>query len=244
VSRTAQGVVDYVYAAQTYILGQNSPPSTQQTLPLFSSVVVTGPLRLGFWANPFDAVAGGDWWGTAYTLPDVALNHPQRWTWTNGSSDPNIMTFNAPVTSTSPFDQEFYMLRGLLVTPAGSPNGTQATTAAVDDTVLLQARVYNYSHLDMDDPSLAQKAASVKVRFYGQLFRSDAGEYPVGGSFLIGEPPTPRRGTCPIGPWPCRSSARRTLRPHRTATSTYASGWQYGWKMRRATSWEKWQGTG
>jgi hypothetical protein len=187
VSRTAQGVADYVYTAQTYILGQNSPPSTQQVLPLFSTVVVTGPLQLGYWANPFDPVVGGSWWGRAYGLPDVALNHPQRWTWTNSPSDPNLMTFNAPVTSTSPFDQEFYMLRGLLVTPAGSPNGTQATTAAVNDTVLLQARVYNYSHLDMNDPGLAQQAAKVRVRFYGQLFRSDSGEYPVGESFLIGE---------------------------------------------------------
>jgi hypothetical protein len=187
VSRTAQGVTDYVYTAQPYILGQNSPPSTQQVLPLFSTVVLTGPLRLGYWANPFDPVVGGSWWGTAYSLPDVALNHPQRWTWTNGPSDPNIMTFNAPVTSTSPFDQEFYMLRGLLVTPAGSPNGTQATTAAVNDTVQIQARVYNYSHLDMNDPDLTQKAAKIRVRFYGQVFRSESGEYPVGESFLIGE---------------------------------------------------------
>jgi hypothetical protein len=97
------------------------------------------------------------------------------------------MTFNAPVTSTSPFDQEFYMLRGLLVTPAGSPNGTQATTAAVNDTVQIQARVYNYSHLDMNDPDLSQKAAKIRVRFYGQVFRSESGEYPVGESFLIGE---------------------------------------------------------
>jgi hypothetical protein len=187
VSRTAQGVADYIYTAQTYILGQDSPPGTQQVLPLFSTVVLTGPLRLGYWANPFDPVVSGPWWGTAYSLPDVALNHPQRWTWTNSPSDPNLMTFNAPVTGTSPFDQEFYMLRGLLVTPPGAPNGTQATTAAVDDTVLLQARVYNYSHLDMNDPALAQQAAKIRVRFYGQVFRSESGIYPLGQSFLIGE---------------------------------------------------------
>jgi hypothetical protein len=194
VSRTAQGVADYIYTAQTYILGQDSPPGTQQVLPLFSTVVLTGPLRLGYWANPFDPVVSGPWWGTAYSLPDVALNHPQRWTWTNSPSDPNLMTFNAPVTGTSPFDQEFYMLRGLLVTPPGAPNGTQATTAAVDDTVLLQARVYNYSHLDMNDPALAQQAAKIRVRFYGQVFRSESGIYPLGQSFLIGEqelPPLP-----------------------------------------------------
>ena len=60
--------------------------------------------------------------------------------------------------------------------------------------MLLQARVYNYSHLDMNDSSLAQPAAEVKVQFYRQLFKSDSGEYPVGNSFLIGEsvlPPIP-----------------------------------------------------
>ncbi|MFN8469056.1 MAG: hypothetical protein U0X20_26095, partial [Caldilineaceae bacterium] len=194
VSRTAQGVADYVYTAQTYILGQGSMPGTVQTLPLTSTLVITGPLRLAYWADPYDPVAGGAWWGTAYALPDVALNHPQRWTWTNGSSDPNIMTFNQAVTSTSPFDQEFYRMRGLYVTNPGAPDGMQVTTAAVDDTVLLQARVYNYSHLDMNDPSLAQPAAKVKVEFYGQLFKSDSGEYPVGNSFFIGEsvlPPIP-----------------------------------------------------
>jgi hypothetical protein len=39
----------------------------------------------------------------------------------------------------------------------------------------------------MNAPGLSQPAATVKVRFYGQLFRSDMGDYPVGDSFLIGE---------------------------------------------------------
>ena len=191
VNKTAQGVADYVYTAQTYILGQESTPGTLQTLPLTSTLVITGPLRLAFWADPFASIGGGRWWGTAYTLPDAALNHPQRWTYDSSSGG---MTFNHAVTSTSPFDQEFYVMRGLFVTPQGAPDGTQVTTAAVNDTVLLKARVYNYSHLDMNDPSLAQPAAKVRVQFYGQLFKSDAGEYPVGESFLIGEsvlPPIP-----------------------------------------------------
>ena len=39
----------------------------------------------------------------------------------------------------------------------------------------------------MNAPRSAQKAAHVKVRFYGQLFDSDEGTYPEGASFLIGE---------------------------------------------------------
>lgn len=180
-----------MYTAQTYILGQGSMPGTLQTLPLTSTLVITGPLRLAFWTDPFASIGGGRWWGTTYDLPDVALNHPQRWTYDSTSGG---MTFNHAVKSTSPFDQEFYVLRGLFVTPKGAPDGTQVTTAAVNDTVLLKARVYNYSHLDMNDSSLAQPAAKVRVQFYGQLFKSDAGEYPVGDSFFIGEsvlPPIP-----------------------------------------------------
>ena len=101
----------------------------------------SGPLRLAYWANPYDSVVGGDWWDTAYSLPDVALNHPQRWTWTTNPVQPNIMTFNHVVTSTSPFDQEFYLMRGLYVTSQGAPDGPQIVTAPVTQTVLLQARV-------------------------------------------------------------------------------------------------------
>jgi hypothetical protein len=187
IAKTAQGVADYVFAAQTYILGQAPITGTVQTLPLTTTVQTSGPLRLAYWSNPFDSVVGGEWWGTTYSLPDVALNHPQRWTWTSTPTQPNIMTFNHAVTSTSPFDQEFYLMRGLFVTSQGAPAGPQIVTAPVTQTVLLQARVYNYSHVDMNAPELAQKAAAVKVRFYGQLFQSDAGEYPVGSSFLIGE---------------------------------------------------------
>jgi hypothetical protein len=187
IAKTAQGVADYVFAAQTYILGQAQLTGTLQTLPLTTTVQTTGPLRLAYWTNPYDSVVGGPWWGTAYRIPDVALNHPQRWTWTSTPVQPNIMTFNKVVTSTSPFDQEFYLMRGLYVTSQGAPDGPQIVTAPVTETVLLQARVYNYSHVDMNAPNLVQKAAKVKVRFYGQLFQSDSGEYPVGDSFLIGE---------------------------------------------------------
>lgn len=187
VAKTAQGVADYVFAAQTYILGQAPVSGTLQTVPVTSTVQISGPLRLAFWANPFDSTVGGAWWPTTYSLPDVALNHPQRWTWTSTPDAPNKMTFNAAMTTTSPFDQEFYYMRGLYITAQDAPNGSQLTMGPVTQTLLLQARVYNYSHVDMNAPFLAQKAAKVKVRFYGQLFRSDTGDYPVGDSFLIGE---------------------------------------------------------
>ncbi len=84
-SRTAQGVADYVYTAQTYILGQGSSPGTLQTLPLTSTLVHhAGRCAWRYWANPFDSVVGGRWWGTAYVAarrgaqPSAALDVDQR----------------------------------------------------------------------------------------------------------------------------------------------------------------------
>ena len=187
VSKSAQGVDDYVYAAQTYILSQNLIPGTLFSLPVSATVPMSGSLRLAYWANPFDSVTGGPWWARTYVLPDVALNHPQRWTWSTSPTKGDILTFNQVITTISPFDQEFYYMRGLFVTDANAPGGPQITTSTVTQTLLLQSRVYNYSHVDMDAPALAQKAARVHVRFYGQVFQSDEGDYPVGDSFLIGE---------------------------------------------------------
>lgn len=187
VNKSAQGVDDYVYAAQTYILSQQLAPGTLYSQPVSATVPMSGSLRLAYWANPFDAVTGGPWWPRTYVLPDVALNHPQRWTWSTSPTQGDILTFNRVITTVSPYDQEFYYMRGLFVTDASTPQGAQLTTGAVTQTLLLQGRVYNYSHVDMDAPSLVQKAATVHVRFYGQVFESDEGDYPVGNSFLIGE---------------------------------------------------------
>ena len=102
---------------------------------------MSGSLRLAYRANPFDPQFGGPWWPRTYALPDVALNHPQRWTWTNTPTQGDIMTFNQVTTTISPYDQEFYYMRGLFVTDENAPQGPQLTTAPVTETLLLQARV-------------------------------------------------------------------------------------------------------
>lgn len=155
VSKSGQGVADYVYVAQTYILGQSSIPGTFVAPPVTATVQLTGSLQLGYWANPFDPQFGGPWWPRTYVLPDAALNHPQRWTWTTTPTQGDIMSFNLVTTTISPYDQEFYYMRGLYVTAAAAPQGPQLTTAPVTETLLLQARVYNYSHVDMDSTRLA-----------------------------------------------------------------------------------------
>ncbi len=181
--KSAQAVPDYTFAAQTYILGQSPLSGTLQSLALTATVQTSGTLRLAYWANPFtDGPDTDNWWTNTYTLPDVALNHPRRWTWQNvNSTNTNQMTFNAPQTNASPYDQEFYFMRGLYITPADSPLGPQVTSAPVTETVLLQARVYNFSLVDTN----AGGAASVNVVFYGQVFNPATGD-PVGDSFVIG----------------------------------------------------------
>ena len=48
-----------------------------------TTVQSSGPLWTSFLVDPSDTPNGaGVWWAQAYTNPDVALNHPQRWTWT------------------------------------------------------------------------------------------------------------------------------------------------------------------
>ena len=214
VNKSAQGVADYVYVAQTYILGQNSAPGAFVSPQVTATVQMTGSLQLGYWVNPFDPQFGGPWWPRTYTLPDVALNHPQRWTWSTTPTQGDIMTFNQVTTTISPYDQEFYYMRGLYVTAADAPQGSQLTTAPVTETLLLQARVYNFSHLDMDSTRLAQPADHVKVRIYGQLFDSIEGQYPEGESFLIGE---------------------TTLAPIPGFASTTTPGDQPNWRMATVT---------
>lgn len=84
---------DYTFAAQTYILGQSPLSGTLQSLAA-ATVQTSGSLRLAYWANPFvDGPSTDNWWTNTYTLPDVALNHPRRWTWQDvNPNNANVMT--------------------------------------------------------------------------------------------------------------------------------------------------------
>jgi hypothetical protein len=96
----------------------------------------------------------------------------------------------------------FYYMRGLFITVGGTA-GPQRTAATEGEQVWLQARVYNYSLIDMDDPLLTHPAAKIKVRFYAQPW--DTNSYtPIGDSFLIDEvqiDPLPGFGTSASPNW-------------------------------------------
>ena len=194
---TFQSPTTYQYAWQPFIFGQSSPAGTIQNVSVGADVVASGALRTSFAANPLDPVAG-QWWTSAYTVPDVALNHPARWLLdtqtgsptsrprrTAGGSRPRAPRWTAS-RSTPPIRPNvtasaFYWIKGMLITPAAA-NGTgpQLTQATAGDVLSLQVRVYNYSVADMAPDTV------VHVQFYGQPVDSTTNEF-TGPSVLVGE---------------------------------------------------------
>ena len=179
---------EYAYSGQTYIFGRDNPTGTVQSIPLNTDVKATGPLWVGFAADPRSQQIAGSWWTSAYTLPDVAVNHSARWDWTPPAdpNQPDVVTFNQ-ADAADPAGSEFYFMKGLLITPADTTDGPQMTTATAGQALTLRARVYNYSLADM------APGATVKVRFYAQAWNNAASDFS-GESVLIEEqslPPIP-----------------------------------------------------
>jgi hypothetical protein len=113
----------------------------------------------------------------------VGLNHPSRWDW---SKSPPAATFNCAdgtnslscttATSDDPILVDFYRMKGFFITPANANRlGPNRTTATAGDALTLTARVYNFSLVDTNDPSLAVPAAAIRVGFYGQRYDNTTG---------------------------------------------------------------------
>ena len=194
----------YQYAWQPFLFGQSSPSGTIQNITPTDAdgndvkVQAQGILRAAFTADPTNLQAGRQWWRAAYNTPDVALNHPNRWTLGSQTSAPNQnpppnclrVASNSPTMDclsfnqadrTNPADSQFYYIKGLFITAAEAHGtGPQVTFATVGDQLLLQARVYNYSLVNMPAGTL------VRVQFYGQEWDNNASQF-TGPSFFIGE---------------------------------------------------------
>lgn len=183
---------EYEYAIAPYIFGTNPVTGTLQTLDLGTQVQTNGILTTGFTADPTDPNAGA-WWGSAYPLPDVALNHPSRWSISsqiNTSPDTNCLrlnsssvtvdcaTFNAP-NAASLWQSEFLWMKGFFITPAeANGEGPQLGMATAGDQLLLETRVYNYSLTDMPPDS------ATVVQFYVQPWNPHT-LAPAGNAVLI-----------------------------------------------------------
>ena len=210
----------YAYAAETYIFGQQPPAGTLQTSSLNTKVQGSGLLRVGFVADPTDSFAGA-WWAGAYTLPDVALNHPSRWDWTPPPpGQPDTFTFNQPSLA-SPATSELFHQRAIYHT-----GGHGCWTAAHQHhcrrcrSSCTRVRVYNYSLVDM------ASGTAVRVRFYGQPLDHTQHQF-MGNSFLIGEEtlnPIPGFNTDTGGDAPNWVFARATF-----DTSNYANTYLVFW---------------
>ncbi len=182
---------EYQYAIQPFIYGTNPVEGTIQNVQLNTDIQTNGILRAEFTADPTDPNAGA-WWQITYNQPDVALNHPSRWSVqavTSGTSGANCLpispgtttvncaTLNAP--NSDIWLSEFHWMKGLLITPAdANGEGPQINEATAGDSVMLELRVYNYSLADMPAGS------SVVVQFYGQPWDPTTLQ-PAGNAFLI-----------------------------------------------------------
>lgn len=176
----------YLYNFSAYVFGTKHVEATPQDnlVPTDDAgkpadITTTGPMLMAYVAQP-----NAPWWQQVYgARPDVALNHPRRWAW---SVTTRRAAFNASDPHAPVADQDFYLMRGLFITPANA-NGagpTRASTTA-GETMRLTARVHNYSLVDT-----SAHAAVVRARFYGQKWSVTAGDVD-GPAFLIGETQIP-----------------------------------------------------
>jgi len=203
------GVIFGKTAPLSYFDGTDPHTPGSGLPPVDTNLTIFGPMRSAFTVDPLANNQGG-WWAHSYTTaPDIALNHPNRWSQNKiGSTTPvpsNCLDTNDGYMDcatqktrqpSDPWDDQFHSMRGFFIFKAGDadlsvPNnqGMQQQTATAGDQLSLQARVYNYSLKQM--PAGTQ----VKVRFYGMPWDTttmvpkdyvDASN-PGGASFLIGE---------------------------------------------------------
>jgi hypothetical protein len=129
-------------------------------------------------------ITSGNFWQQAYgALPDLALNHPQRWLQkTPSGTHDELVWFNCPIgytsSQTSPActkpsmpvtptpanvaDAVFHQMKGLFVTPGDTFDGPQITETNLGSKVNLRARIYNYSAINFP------ANAVMHVQFYAQ----------------------------------------------------------------------------
>ena len=186
----------YAYAVKPFIFGQQRPSDVTNTDPLTANINTYGLLRTAFVADPTDTAAG-NWWSQAYAgAPDIAVNHPNRWTVSTpglsnpipnncrptgtGASQMNCVDLS-PSAPANPWLSEVHFMRGFFISSAHYPGqGPQLTTATAGNELTLQTRVYNYSLTPMDDGTTAH------VRFYGLPWNHRTNR-PAGNSFQIGK---------------------------------------------------------
>ncbi len=249
----------YKYFFRPYIFGKIQPVGYTDTVNSTADLLAYGTMRSAYAVDPIGTTStkAGAWWSQSdyHKFSDVAVNHPNRWSWgaqskpSSGVIPSNCVGINQfameCVTPTermpeNPWNDPFHDMRGLFITNAlNSPStnalmapGAQLETATAGDKLNLWTRVYNYSFKAMPAGTV------VKVRFYGMQLNSQ--NLPVnagGGSFQIGEdvklsPIAPfATGTAPVN-WVLTNTTFDTTG---RANQTLAFWARCGWKTPTAT---------
>ncbi len=194
----------YGYDVTPYIFGRLAPGGLVDNTPLSTDISTFGLLQTAFVADPTVSNAGG-WWRQAYGVkPDVALNHPARWSLSEvpqqnplpdgclavGAYNQMDCATKGRYTPADPWNSAFQSMRGFFISDARSSSrgpllpgrGPLLETAKPGTVLMLQARVYNYSLKTMD------ASTQVHVRFYAQpwdhTLQAPLKDKP---SFLVGE---------------------------------------------------------
>ena len=164
---SAQHSEVYAYEGNSVIYGQTPPAGVlQSNIIVPVTVQASGHLTAAHAVDPLStgSYSSGNFWSQAYSVPDLALNHPQRWIQKepSGINDQEVQ-FNCPAGFTSSLtspsctpngqsptpsnvaDASFYSMKGLFVTPGDTTNGPQITNTLLGSKVNLRARIYNYS---------------------------------------------------------------------------------------------------
>lgn len=217
----------YKYFFSPLIFGRVKPVNYTDPVSTSADLLSYGALRSAFTVDPIRTSAGR-WWSQShyFSLPDVAVNHPNRWVYSRVPLPSNrVVPWNCVNLAdglsmncigqserepANPWLDAFHDMRGLFITNSKNPTspnpfvpgggGAQLQTASDGDTLTLSTRVYNYSFKAMPVNT------TVKVRFYGM--KLDSQNMPIeeddSDSFLIGEValknPIPPFSTAPNAP--------------------------------------------
>ena len=192
----------YGYDFTPYIFGQTQPGGFVNGQPLTTDISTFGMLRTAFVVNPTTSGSGG-WWTAAYgSKPDVALNHPLKWSLdlepqktplpanclAVGSENQMDCAVQSASNPADPWNSQFQIMRGFFISdskptdPTSLVKGSLLETAKPGTVLALQTRVYNFSLKTMPVDTV------VHVRFYAQPWDAVA-KAPLAGkpSFLVGE---------------------------------------------------------